>query len=145
MRNQQSTLEPRQAEVRALTANVRIVVEQNRILMIGSEEDLKTVVAAIELVRQKMSVHSNPTISEKVVLKFQLAETVKTIMTNMANRHSTSAPVQITALHFPEAILMVGPASAVQRAKDLLNAIDSHDGFPRTNKSTANTPGNSVD
>ena len=134
-----------QSQIRALHSKVRIVVEQNRILVIGSKEDVKTVAVAIEIIREKMLANSDSTVSERVVLKFQLAETVTTIMSNMMGMHSRGAPVKISPLHFPEAVLIVGPASSVRNAKKLLAAIDSHDGFPIPSEPTVSKPARVID
>ena len=111
---------------------VKIVIEPgtNRIMLVGSKEDVAIVLRTLNSIRARMSSIADPTVTEKVVLKSQLAETVASIMSSSLGVHDPGGPeVKINAVHFPEAILLSGPASAVKRAKQLLATIDRYEGL----------------
>ena len=111
---------------------VKIVIEPgtNRIMLIGSKEDVAVVVRTLNSIKKRMKTVADPTVTEKVVLESQLAETVASIMTSSLAVHDPGGPqVKINAVHFPEAILISGPASAVKRAKKLLATIDRYEGL----------------
>ena len=111
---------------------VRIVIEPgtNRILLVGSKEDVAIVLRTLNSIKAGMNSIADPTVTEKVVLKSQLADTVASIMSSSLSVHDPGGPkVKINAVHFPEAILLSGPASAVKRAKQLLATIDRYEGL----------------
>lgn len=108
---------------------VKIVVEPgtNRILLIGSEADIAIVLRTLTSIQERLNSMADPTVTEKVVLKSQLADTVVSIMSNSIDVHARGRPaIKINAVHFPEAVLLSGPASAVERAKQLLATIDRY-------------------
>lgn len=111
---------------------VKIIIEPgtNRIFLVGSTEDIAIVKRTLKSIKERMNQIADPTVTEKVVLKSQLAETVATIMSNSFDAHATGGTrVKISAVHHPEAIVLVGPSSAVERAKQLLATIDRYEGL----------------
>ena len=108
---------------------VKIIIEPgtNRVLLVGSKEDVAVVIRTLNSISERMKMNADPTVTEKVVLKTQLAETVASIMSSSLGVHNRGGPeVRINPVHFPEAILLSGPASAVKRAKELLETIDRY-------------------
>ena len=102
----------------------------NRVMLVGSKEDVAIVKQAIESFNRKMDASPNPMITEKVKLKFQLAETVTAILTkSMELKSSRLTNLRADPIHFPESVLLVGPKDSVDRAKLLIESIDSHPGF----------------
>lgn len=105
---------------------VKIIVRDNQLVLIGSLDDVKIVKAAYELIRDKMKVASDPVVSEKVVLKFQMADVVVAMMNSSMDSTVTGSSVKAEALHFPESVLLIGPSSSIRQAKKLLKTIDSY-------------------
>lgn len=106
---------------------VKVFVDSktNRMTLVGSKKDIAIVAKTIRSIRERMDMKSDPIITEKVLLHSQLADSVALIMQASISVHnSDGAKVQLNAVHFPEAILISGPASAVKRAKELLATID---------------------
>lgn len=111
---------------------VKIVIEPgtNRILLVGSKEDVAIVIQTLNSINEELKAKADPTVIEKVVLQSQLADTVASIMSSALDIHDPGGrEVKINAVHFPEAILLSGPASAVKRAKQLLATIDRYEGL----------------
>ena len=114
---------------------VKIVIEPgtNRILLVGLKEDVAIVIQTLNSINEGLKAKADPTVTEKVVLQSQLADTVASIMSSSLDVHDPGGPeVKINAVHFPEAILLTGPASAVRRAKQLLATIDCYEGLSGT-------------
>ncbi len=111
---------------------VKIIVEPgtNRILLVGTKQDVAVVLRTLESLKEKLNSNSDPTVTEKIVLESQLADTVASLMSRSLGVHNPRGPeVRIDPVHFPEAILLSGPASAVKRARQLLATIDRYEGL----------------
>lgn len=116
----------------------------NRITLVGSKEDIAIVKRTILEFRQKY--REQPDIEiVRVSVKFQLAEDVAEILSqSMRLGPDNNSQLKISPLHFPEGILLTGPPPLVQRARKIIETVDSHDYFPtrdsshplRSNKAT---------
>ena len=102
--------------------------ETNLIVLIGSKEDIEKVKQTILLIDSKLATDPDP-ITEKVRLRFQLADTVAEILSN--SKALEGSGLQIQPIHFPEAVLLTGRSSIVERAKSMIKEIDSHPHFKR--------------
>ena len=108
-------------------------------MLVGSKEDVAVVVRTLQSIKERMNSIADPTVTEKVVLKSQMAETVASIMEASIGVHNPGGPeVKINPVHFPEAILISGPASAVNRAKKLLATIDRYEGLSNSDAPAQN-------
>ena len=108
------------------------VTEQ--LTLIGSPEDIAIVKRAILDVEQKLQEQRDNEML-RIKLKFQLAETVSSVLNqSMGIESKPDSRLKITPLHFPEAILLTGPPSAVKRAQEIISKIDSHDYYSGTDE-----------
>ncbi len=109
-----------QSSVRAMPKNVvRILVDDDtgQLWLFGAPEDIEIVKKAIlDLKRQDRAKPDFDIV--RVSLKYQLADVVAEILLqSMRLETQQSSQLKISRLHFPEAILLTGPPSVVQRAK----------------------------
>ena len=118
----------------------------NTITLIGTKEDIAIVKCVVMAINEELNLKTDRVVTEKVILKFQMAESVSTMLSSALSPGESSNPVlQVSPVHFPEAILLFGPASAVKRAKELIATIDSHVGFPKSgDRSQKITPGATI-
>ena len=99
-------------------------------VLVGEKVDVAIVKRSIVMLNERFSALSH-TVTEKILLEFQLAETVAEILSNsMALESGGATRLRIHPLHFPESILLVGPRNEVERAKRIVKSMDSHPGFP---------------
>lgn len=129
----QATDRVRPALTQAPLGKVKITVKSNSLIITGHPQDVAIINRAIQSIQAKMQASADPMVSERVMLKFQMADAVVIMMNNTMDGHVTGGPVKIQAQHFPESILMVGPSSSVKQAKKLLKTIDSHHQFEKRN------------
>jgi len=97
-----------------------------------SPDDIKTIERAIASISRQLETKTAPPVSERVVLNFQLADTIEPLLANAMEFSGEGMNLQISALHFPESLLLVGPAQEVERAKEYLKTIDSHKAFSQS-------------
>ena len=102
--------------------------ETNLIVLIGTKADIEKVKQTILLIDSKLGRDHDP-ITEKIRLRFQLAETVAEILSNSTALKGTGLEIQ--PVHFPEAVLLTGRSTIVERAKSIIREIDSHPHFER--------------
>ena len=103
---------------RGLSQRVTVLVDpiSNTMTLIGSREDIELVRQTILSLRLRLS-QKNSVVTEKVVLKCQLADAVSNILLTSLNiRDQNASRLKVSPVHFPEAILLSGPANDVQRA-----------------------------
>lgn len=132
LQSKSPALIPSTTERVGLKQVVKIVIEPgtNRIMLVGSREDVAVVIETLKAINEGLKSKVDPTVTEKIVLQSQLADTVASIMSSSLDVHDPGErEVKINAVHFPEAILLSGPASAVKRAKQLLATIDRYEGL----------------
>ncbi len=114
-----------------LRQKVKIVADPDSgmLTLVGLKEDIEIVRQVILQLDRQLQTNSDLT-TAKVRLEFQLSETVAAILQNSSPQTATGSPsLKITALHFPEAILLSGRAAAVAEAKRIIKQVDSHPDF----------------
>ena len=112
---------------------VRMAIEKdtNMLVLIGTEGDVAVVQRAIEIIKEGLKANADQRVTKKVLLNFQLAEHVEQILSDLMNLKTHTPPgLTINVMHFPEAILLTGPKSTIERARTLIKAIDTHPDFP---------------
>ena len=118
---------------RGLEGAVKVIFDSSTgsVRLVGSREDIAIVVEAIKSIESKQS-QKGPSAHSKIKLNFQLADTVAGLLEVALQNEINALPkLTIRPVHFPEAILLVGPQTSVAKAKKLIEAIDSHPKFPR--------------
>ena len=119
---------------RGLEGAVKVIFDSSTgsVRLVGSREDIAIVVETIKSIESKQSQKGPASAHSKIKLNFQLADTVAGLL-EVALQNEINALPQLTIrpVHFPEAILLVGPQTSVAKAKKLIEAIDSHPKFPR--------------
>ena len=115
------------------SGRVKIIVKPNQLVITGAQQDIEIVKRAVAMIQAKMAASNklDPQTSERVTLKFQMADVVATMLSSSLESQLTGPPVKVEALHFPESILLIGPKSSVNQAKKLLAIIDSHSSFKK--------------
>ena len=115
------------------SGRVKIIVKPNQLVITGAQQDIEIVKRAVAMIQAKMAASNklDPQTSERVTLKFQMADVVATMLSSSLESQLTGPPVKVEALHFPESILLIGPKSSVNQAKKLLAMIDSHSSFKK--------------
>ena len=113
-----------------LDRTVKVVFdrETDLIVLIGSREDIEKVKQTILWIDSRLGTDHDP-ITEKIRLRFQLSDTVAEILSSSSTLAGTG--LQVRPLHFPEAVLLTGRSSIVERAKSIIREIDSHPNFER--------------
>ena len=114
-----------------LRNKVKLIFDHNAntLTLIGAKEDVEIVKRTIATFNQALKAKSQRT-TAKVRVHFQLAETVVDILKNSLESHGiNNSGLKISALHFPEAVFLVGPPAAVKHAKSIIEKVDSHDLF----------------
>ncbi len=115
---------------------VKIVFDSNSnmITLIGAQQDIETVRDLIRLIDLQTNANLDRC-TEKVRLNFQQAEAVVEILSAAKQMEGSGfSRLQFSALHFPESILLIGPTASVERAKKLIETVDSHPGFESDRK-----------
>ncbi len=119
---------------RGLKGTVKVIFDSstNSVRLVGSKEDIAIVAETIRAIQSKQSQAGSASAHSKVKLNFQLADTVAGLLEVALQNEVNALPkLTIRPVHFPEAILLVGPKTSVAKAKMLIKEIDSHPKFPR--------------
>jgi len=127
-----TTRTPQGKKFGELRGTVSIIVLDGGFQIVGSPDDIKTIERAIASISRQLETKTAPPVSERVVLNFQLADTIEPLLANAMEFSGEGMNLQISALHFPESLLLVGPAQEVERAKEYLKTIDSHKAFSQS-------------
>lgn len=132
---QAPTLTKTEKHFRVPSGRVKVIVHPNHLVITGTQGDVEIIKRAVATIQAKMKAGNDldPHTSERIPLKFQTADVVALMLNNSLDSHLAGPPVKVEALHFPESILLVGPASSVKQAKKLLATIDSHSLFKKRN------------
>ncbi|MFK7768713.1 MAG: hypothetical protein AB8B55_15945 [Mariniblastus sp.] len=117
---------------RGLTGKVRVIFDSQtgQIRLVGASGDIEIVEDFINALSNNMPRKGK--VVAKIGLKFQMAETVALLLgETMSNEMQSNPKLTIQSLHFPEAILLTGPKSSIEKGKRLIEVIDSHPKFAR--------------
>jgi hypothetical protein len=132
-----------QSTVRAMPKDVvKILInpKTGQLTLIGAPEDIAIIKSAIRELKQKYLEKPDFDIV-RVSLKFQLADGVAEILAqSMRLEADQNSRLKISPLHFPEAILLTGPPSMVERAKKIIEKVDRYDYLSAGNKPKTSRP-----